>query len=71
MIKSTRTMPRIRQDNGDITDQADPVVKRTVAWLAAQSSPHITTLEKICNEFWIPENICFTVNVDARVLQKV
>ena len=31
----------------------------------------IATLEKICNGFWIPENIRFTVNVDARVLQKV
>ena len=39
MIKSTRTMPRIRHDDGDITDQADPVVKRTVAWLATQSAP--------------------------------
>ena len=32
---------------------------------------NIATLEKICNGFWIPENIRFTVNVDARVLQKV
>ena len=31
----------------------------------------IATLEKICNGFWIPENIRVTVNVDARVLQKV
>ena len=31
----------------------------------------IATLEKICNGFWIPKNIRFTVNVDARVLQKV
>ena len=31
----------------------------------------IATLEKICNGFWIPEDIRFTANVDARVLQKV
>ena len=31
----------------------------------------IAVLEKICNEFWIPENIRFTVNADAQVLQKV
>ena len=31
----------------------------------------IATLEKICNGFWSPEDVRFTVNVDARVLQKV
>ena len=40
---------------------------RTIAVLETP----IATLEKICNGFWIPENIRFTVNVDARVLQKV
>ena len=35
------------------------------------TSDSIATLEKICNGFWIPENIRFTVNVDARILQKV
>ena len=32
---------------------------------------YIATLEKICNSFWIPEDIRFTVNVGAQVLQKV
>ena len=32
---------------------------------------HIATLEKICNRFWILENVRFTVNVDTRILQKV
>ena len=31
----------------------------------------IATLEKICNGFWILENVRFTVNVDTRILQKV
>ena len=31
----------------------------------------IATLEKICNGFWIPEDIRFTVNVGAQVLQKI
>ena len=31
----------------------------------------IATLEKICNRFWILENVRFTVNVDTRILQKV
>ena len=31
---------------------------------------YIATLEKICNGFWIPENIRFTVNVDARIFAK-
>ena len=32
---------------------------------------YIATLEKICNGFWILENVRFTVNVDTRILQKV
>ena len=32
---------------------------------------YIATLEKTCNGFWISEDIRFTVNVDAQVLQKV
>ena len=37
----------------------------------SESDIGIAMLEKICNGFWIPENIRFTVNVDARVLQKI
>ena len=32
---------------------------------------NIATLEKICNGFWILENIRSAVNVDTRILQKV
>ena len=39
--------------------------------LAGLRHSHIATLEKICNGFWIPEDIRFTVNVGAQVLQKV
>ena len=45
-----------------MTDQYTRAVKRMKV---------IVTLEKICNGFWIPEDIRFTVNVDARILQKV
>ena len=31
----------------------------------------MATLEKICKGFWIPEDMRFTVHVDAQVLQKV
>ena len=31
----------------------------------------MATLENICNGFWIPEDMRFTVHVDAQVLQKI
>ena len=37
MIKSTRTLPRIRHDDGDITDQADPVVRSTAVLVATRA----------------------------------
>ena len=37
MIKSTRTLPRIRHNGGDITDQADPVVRSTAVLVTTQA----------------------------------
>ena len=50
---------------------ADSRPRKGIYTLGNKRAVYIATLEKICNGFWIPENIRFTVNVDARVLQKV
>ena len=47
------------------------VLRNGVVVASDSASGTIATLEKICNGLWIPENIRFTINVDARFLQKV
>ena len=58
-----------QKNNGIVSNKPEGKPKKPGAQKGHQGV--IAALEKICNEFWIPENIRFTINVDARVLQKV
>ena len=60
-----KTKTKTKTQKATATDTSASDVNSATPKIVSPIIPPIAALEKICNEFWIPENIRFTINVDA------